>query len=205
MILAIPLPSLLLRRLRSTVSTLAQSGPAVSRDRTAHRGPGTPAGLPVINELYHARRLGLVRLALLMVDDLATAEDIVQDVFAALYRRHGADLRTVADPDAYLTSGVMNAARSALRRRRTARAYVPPPAGTAPAAEDQMLLADGDREVLGALRELTVRQRQVLVLRYWSELSEQEIADVLHVSRGTVKSTASRALTILRGLLGERR
>ncbi|MGA5300583.1 RNA polymerase sigma factor [Nucisporomicrobium flavum] len=192
MILAIPLPSLLLRRLRSSVSTPV-------------RRPSAPDGPPAINELYHARRLGLVRLAVLMVDDLATAEDIVQDVFAALYRRHGADLRTVADPEAYLTSGVMNAARSALRRRRTARAYVPPPAGTAPAAEEQMLLADGDREVLGALGELTVRQRQVVVLRYWSELSEQEIADVLHVSRGTVKSTASRALTILRGLLGERR
>ena len=68
-----------------------------------------------------------------------------------------------------------------------------------------MLLGQGDREVLAALRELTVRQRQVMVLRYWSELSEQEIADALHVSRGTVKSTASRALTILRGLLGERR
>ena len=192
MILAIPLPSLLLRRLRSDVST-----PVGGRQ--------APDGPPAINELYHARRLRLVRLALLMVDDLATAEDIVQDVFAALYRRHGADLRTVSDPEAYLTSGVMNAARSALRRRRTARAYVPPPAGTAPAAEDEMLLSEGDREVLGALRELTVRQRQVLVLRYWSELSEREIADVLHVSRGTVKSTASRALTILRGLLGERR
>ncbi|UQU63051.1 sigma-70 family RNA polymerase sigma factor [Couchioplanes caeruleus] len=192
MILAIPLPSLLLRRLRASVSTPVRQRPA-------------PAGPPPINELYQARRLGLVRLAVLMVDDLATAEDIVQDVFAALYRRHGADLRTVTDPEAYLTSGVMNAARSALRRRRTARAYVPPPAGTAPAAEEQMLLADGDREVLGALGELTVRQRQVVVLRYWSELSEQEIADVLHVSRGTVKSTASRALTILRGLLGEPR
>ena len=189
MILAIPLPSLLLRRLRSDVSTPV-------RREAGSDGP------PAINELYHAR---LVRLAPLMVDDLATAEDIVQDVFAALYRRHGADLRTVSDPEAYLTSGVMNAARSALRRRRTARAYVPPPAGTAPAAEDEMLLSEGDREVLGALRELTVRQRQVLVLRYWSELSEREIADVLHVSRGTVKSTASRALTILRGLLGERR
>jgi RNA polymerase sigma factor (sigma-70 family) len=59
--------------------------------------------------------------------------------------------------------------------------------------------------VLAALAELTVRQRQVVVLRYWSELSEQEIAEVLRVSRGTVKSTASRALGILRGLLGERR
>jgi RNA polymerase sigma-70 factor (sigma-E family) len=189
-----PLPAPLLRLLRSVMSG---SAPAV-------RGAGGD-GPPAINELYHARRLSLVRLAVLMVDDLPTAEDIVQDVFAALYRRHGASLDTVADPHAYLTTGVMNAARSALRRRRSARAYVPPRPGLAPAAEDEVLLSHGDREVLAALAELTVRQRQVMVLRYWSELSEREIAEVLHVSCGTVKSTASRALTILRGRLGERR
>ncbi|MFI5492151.1 RNA polymerase sigma factor [Actinoplanes sp. NPDC051859] len=194
MTLAFPLVRPLVRWWRS-----ALSGSVGAARRTPSSGP------PPINELYQARRLRLVRLAVLMVDDLGTAEDIVQDVFAALYRRHGAELRSVADPDAYLTSGVMNAARSALRRRRTARAYVPPPPGTAPAAEEQVLSGQSDPEVLSALGKLTVRQRQVLVLRYWSELSEQEIADVLHVSRGTVKSTAHRAVEILRNLLGERR
>ena len=121
MTFVLPLPAPLLRWLRSVMS-----GPSPVGARPRRDGP------PAINELYHARRLSLVRLAVLMVDDLATAEDIVQDVFAALYRRHGADLRTVADPDAYLTAGVMNAARSALRRRRSARAYVPPPPGLAP-------------------------------------------------------------------------
>ncbi|MFI5933517.1 RNA polymerase sigma factor [Actinoplanes sp. NPDC051494] len=192
------LPAPLLRWLRAVVSG---SGAPV-RDTA---GPGEGSGPPAINELYHARRLSLVRLAVLMVDDLPTAEDIVQDVFAALYRRHGSSLNTIADPDAYLTSGVLNAARSALRRRRTARAYVPPPPDAAPAAEDQVLLAVEDRQVMDALRGLTARQRQVVVLRYWSELSEQEIAETLRVSRGTVKSTASRALTILRDQLGDRR
>ncbi|MEV6300851.1 sigma-70 family RNA polymerase sigma factor [Actinoplanes sp. NPDC051861] len=168
------------------------------------RAAAGPSGPPAINELYHARRLSLVRLAVLMVDDLPTAEDIVQDVFTALYRKHGADLRAVADPHAYLVAGVTNAARSALRRRRTARAYVAPAVGAAPAAEDEALLGEGDREVLRAMRGLTHRQRQVLVLRYWSELSEQEIAEVMRVSRGTVKSTAHRALSVLRGILGER-
>ena len=183
----------LLRLLRAVVS----GTPAPRRGAAGGDGP------PPINELYHARRLSLVRLAVLMVDDLPTAEDIVQDVFAALYRRHGAELRTVADPHAYLTTGVMNAARSALRRRRSARAYVAPPPGIAPAAEDEALLAEGDRTVLAALGRLTARQRQIVVLRYWSELSEQEIADVLQVSPGTVKSTAHRALAILRGLLSQ--
>jgi RNA polymerase sigma factor (sigma-70 family) len=159
-----------------------------------------------IDELFRERRLGLVRLAVLMVDDLPTAEDIVQDVFARLHRRHGNELRDVADPNAYLTAGVMNAARSVLRRRRVARAYLPPVRGLAPAAEDEALalLGEGDREVIRALGRLTTRQRQVIVLRYWSELSEQEIADTLRVSTGTVKSTAHRALALLRGWLGER-
>jgi RNA polymerase sigma-70 factor (sigma-E family) len=167
-------------------------------------GAQPPAPQPTIDELYHARRLSLVRLAVLMVDDLPTAEDIVQDVFAALFRRHGAQLRSVSDPHAYLTAGVMNAARSALRRRRSARSYRAPAPGTMPAAEDLALLSEGDREVIDALGTLTVRQRQVLVLRYWSQLSEEEIADALRISRGTVKSTASRAIALLRRRLERR-
>jgi RNA polymerase sigma factor (sigma-70 family) len=203
MTLVLPLPTSLLRWLRSGLS-----GPVPPVRVTGGDGPQPEPqqeGPPTINQLYHARRLSLVRLAVLMVDDLPTAEDIVQDVFAALYRRHGADLRTVDDPHAYLTAGVTNAARSALRRRRTARDYVPPPPGVSPAAEDLALLGEADRGVLEALARLTVRQRQVVVLRYWAQLSEDEIAGALRVSRGTVKSTAARALTILRGLLGGRR
>jgi RNA polymerase sigma factor (sigma-70 family) len=166
-----------------------------------HSGGAPPEAGPSLDELYHARRLSLVRLAVLMVDDLPTAEDIVQDVFARLVRRHGTDLTAISDPHAYLTAGVMNGARSALRRRRSARSYRAPAPGVMPAAEDLALLRHGDFVVLQALAELTVRQRQVVVLRYWSELSEQEIADTLRVSRGTVKSTASRAITILRTVL----
>jgi RNA polymerase sigma factor (sigma-70 family) len=96
---------------------------------------------------------------------------------------------------------VMNAARSALRRRRSARSYLPPRPEASPGADEQAVLREGDQQVIDALRQLTVRQRQVLVLRYWSELSELEIAEALSVSRGTVKSTASRALARLRALL----
>lgn len=179
--------------------------------RWARRAVSSPSvsarpAAPALDELFRERRLGLVRLAVLMVDDLPTAEDIVQDVFARLHRRHGSRLHDVADPNAYLTAGVMNAARSVLRRRRVARAYLPPSRDPAPAAEDEalLLLGEGDREVIRALGRLTPRQRQVMVLRYWSELSEREIAEVLRVSTGTVKSTAHRALALLRGHLGER-
>ncbi|TQK50728.1 RNA polymerase sigma-70 factor (sigma-E family) [Streptomyces sp. SLBN-118] len=159
----------------------------------------TPAALgkPRIDELYHHRRLGLVRLALLLVDDLPTAEDVVQDAFAALYHRHGDQLARLDDPEAYLRTSVLNTARSVLRRRRTARAHTPERVGHAPPAEEAVLLREEHREVLHALRRLTQRQREVLILRYWSNLTEAEIADALGLSRGTVKSTASRALDAL--------
>lgn len=168
-------------------------------DRAGH-GPGTAAftpGDPTIDDLYHHRRLSLVRLALLLVDDLPTAEDVVQDAFAALFRRYGGQLAGLDDPEAYVRTCVVNAARSVLRRRRTVRAYVPEPEGHAPAAEEYVLLHEEHREVLEALRSLTRRQREVLVLRYWSHLTETQIAETLGVSCGTVKSTASRALKAL--------
>jgi RNA polymerase sigma factor (sigma-70 family) len=68
--------------------------------------------------------------------------------------------------------------------------------------EGKALLADEHREVLAALRQLSKRQREVLVLRYWMNLSEAEIADTLDISRGAVKSIASRALVALHGRLG---
>ena len=189
MIFVLPMPTSLLRWKRA-----AAPGPVVT---------AAPAA-PAIDELYRERRLPLVRLALLMVDDLPTAEDLVQDVFTRLYRRHGTQLDAVTDPNAYLVSAVMNAARSALRRRRITRAYLPPRQDPVPAAEDEALLGAGDREVIGALSRLTTRQRQVIVLRYWSGLSEREIADTLRITTGTVKSTAHRALTLLRTQLGEK-
>jgi RNA polymerase sigma-70 factor (sigma-E family) len=155
-----------------------------------------PTPTATVAELYRDRRLGLVRLAVLLVDDLPTAEDVVQDAFAAVYRRHGPVLQDVGNAGAYLSTAVVNTARTVLRRRRFARA-VPFRRSTGPAVEEGLLLAEEHREVLDALAKLTPRQREVLVLRYWSELSEAQIADALGLSRGTVKSTASRALDAL--------
>ncbi|WP_244206533.1 SigE family RNA polymerase sigma factor [Streptomyces swartbergensis] len=149
------------------------------------------------SELYHHRRLALVRLALLLVDDLPTAEDVVQDAFAALLHRHGRRLSGLDDPEAYLRTSVVNSARSVLRRRRTARAYIPERQHHVPSADQSVLLAETHQEVINALQHLTRRQREVLVLRYWSDLTEAQIADTLGVSRGTVKSTANRALNAL--------
>ncbi|MFI5758647.1 SigE family RNA polymerase sigma factor [Streptomyces sp. NPDC051569] len=164
-------------------------------DPPARGGPSATG--TTIDDLYHHRRLGLVRLALLLVDDLPTAEDVVQDAFAALFRRHGDRLTGLDDPEAYVRTSVVNGARSVLRRRRTVRAHAPEREGHAPPAEEHVLIREEHREVLDALRHLSRRQREVLVLRYWSHLTEAQIADTLGVSCGTVKSTASRALKAL--------
>ena len=150
--------------------------------------------------LFGAHRLRLVRLAVLLVDDLGTAEDLVQDAFAGLMARAHA----LEDPDkavGYLRTSVVNGARSALRRRRTARAYAVPHEPHHPGPDDVAVLADEHRAVWQAVQRLAPRQREVLVLRYWSELSERQIAEPLGISTGTVKSTASRAMDALERML----
>ncbi|WP_308120565.1 RNA polymerase sigma factor [Streptomyces bambusae] len=174
---------------------------AYGHGHTRGRGDADGERPPTVSELYHAHRLRMVRLAVLLVDDLATAEDVVQDAFTALYRRHGEHITEVDNALGYLRTAVVNTSRSVLRRRRTVRGWTPPPAGEAPSAEDSVVLDEAHREVLAALARLTPRRRQVLVLRYWAELSEAEIATTLGISRGAVKSNASRALDALERIL----
>ena len=163
--------------------------------------PGADVQAPTFEQLYTTQRLALVRLAVLLVDEVPLAEDIVQEAFAELHARWS----RLADPHkalAYLRTSVVNGCRSALRRRRTARAHTPPHEPPLDSPEAELVLAEDQREVLAAVRRLPERQRQVLVLRYWSDLSEAEIAAVLGITRGTVKSTASRALDSVERTLG---
>jgi RNA polymerase sigma factor (sigma-70 family) len=118
----------------------------------------------------------------------------VHDAFAALHRRW----ESLADPSAasaYLSASVANGARSVLRRRRVALRHlrVSEPEA-APAADVAALLADEHRSVVEAVRKLPHRQQQVVVLRYWSGLSESQIANALGIAIGTVKSNAARGL-----------
>jgi RNA polymerase sigma-70 factor (sigma-E family) len=150
-----------------------------------------------VTHLYAAHYRSLVRLAALLLHDAATAEEVVQDSFVAM---HGA-WRRLADPDralAYLRQSVVNRSRSALRRRTVALRHAPRPAPDAASAEHSALVALEHAEVMAALRRLPPRQREVLVLRYYADLSEAEIADAIGISRGSVKSHASRAMATLR-------
>jgi RNA polymerase sigma-70 factor (sigma-E family) len=148
-----------------------------------------------------------VRLALLMVGDLPTAEDVVEDVYASLHSRWG-KVAACEAPLPYVRAAVLNGCRTVLRRQGIARRVgvlhrASLHEETLASAESEVILSEDRRQVLAALARLPRRRREVLVLRYYLGLSEAEIAVVLGVSAGTVKSTAARALAALARDLGE--
>jgi RNA polymerase sigma-70 factor (sigma-E family) len=169
---------------------------------------GVQAGVPTagvtadqaISELYHVHWNRLVRLATLLTRDASVAEEIVQDSFVALHRRWG-KLAEHASAAAYLRTSVVNGSRSALRHRgveeRHRQPGPPEPAGP----EEHAVRADADSRVMAALRTLSRRQQEVLVLRYYGDYSEQDIASTLGLSKGAVKSHAHRGLAALRDAL----
>jgi RNA polymerase sigma-70 factor (sigma-E family) len=159
-----------------------------------------PAPAEAVTALYQAHALGLIRLAVVMLGDRAAAEDVVQEAFCGLYRRwHG-----LSDPGkalSYVRSSVINGCRSVLRRRRRQASLAGDPPGES--AEARALVGEEHRQVLTAIRSLPARQREALVLRFYLDLDEEEIAASMRISRGTVKSTTSRALAALGRMLGE--
>jgi RNA polymerase sigma-70 factor (sigma-E family) len=163
-----------------------------------------------LDEAFRSHRAELVRVAAFILGDRCAAEDVVQDVFVRLHERADRSGRTElmnGDPQYYLRAAVINGCRSTLRRRRLIHRHVEqqgqqstcPPLTT----EEAALLDEDRRRVLGALATLPRRRREVLVLRFYLELSEAEIADTLGISPGTVKSTAARGLAALARQLRE--
>jgi RNA polymerase sigma-70 factor (sigma-E family) len=147
--------------------------------------------------LYTAHYRSLVRVAALLLHDVPAAEDVVQDAYVAMH----ASWRKLRDPDkalAYLRQAVVNRARSRLRHLKVVDRKAPAPMPDAASAEHGALAALERDAVLAALRRLPTRQREVLVLRYYSDLSEAQIADALGISAGAVKSHASRGIAALR-------
>ena len=159
-----------------------------------------------LEELYAAHWRQLVRLAFLLVRDVGTAEEVAQDAFVAMHGRWG-KLRDNDKALAYLRQTVVNRSRSVLRHRvvvdRHLRAAGSRPPEAAPDADTGALDAARRSAVLHALGQLPDRQREVLVLRHYLDLSEAEIADALGIARGSVKSHASRGSAALRDLLEE--
>jgi RNA polymerase sigma factor (sigma-70 family) len=209
----------------------------------ADRAPASvPRSTVDLESAYRDQYASLVRLASILVDDVGTCEEVVQEAFVRVWQRGGA-LREADRLPAYLRSAVLNGARSHLRKvvvRRRHLSSVPPPgagsrddtgagagAGTGAGAgaaagrgagaagrgagtdveavgtdtgegpEAGAVASDETRQVLAALRTLPDRQREVLALRYYMDLSEAEIAVTLGISPGSVKTHAHRGLATL--------
>ena len=144
------------------------------------------------DDFYEERWPYAFRLAALMTHDAEAGADIAQDVFANMSRRW----TTIERPDAYLQRGLTNACSNWRRSARTA------------ARKLHLLVARGDDELLfdglaDAVARLPFRQRAVIVLRYYADLSETEIARALDCRPGTVKSLGSRALAELSTEVGK--
>ena len=179
-------------------------GPSeVTLDAGLDPGPDADSAL---EQLYAAHWRRLVRLAVLLLHDQGAAEEVVQDAFVAMHGRW----RSLRDPDkalAYLRQSVVNRSRSALRHRGVVERYVArqsPVVLNDDPADLPALATDRRTAVLDALRTLPTRQREVLALRHYLELSEAEIAETLGISRGSVKAHASRGSAALRLLLADR-
>jgi RNA polymerase sigma-70 factor (sigma-E family) len=151
--------------------------------------------------LYQAHYQPLVRLGALVVGDFGTAEEVVQDTFAAM---HG-DWRLLRDTDKalpYLRRSVVNRSRSVLRHRAAADKCAPKPPDAPRAEQGTLTLLEGSA-VVYALRGLPTRQREAIVLRYYADLPDAGIAKAMGISRGAVKRHTARAISALRTVLAE--
>jgi RNA polymerase sigma-70 factor (sigma-E family) len=153
-----------------------------------------------VTALYQAHALGLTRLAHVMLGDKPSAEDVVQEAYCGLYRNWA----RLADPAAalpYLRASVLNGCRSVIRwrRLRASKTLYEPAAAS---AESVVLTGEEHRSVLAALRKLPARQREVLTMRFYLHVSDEEIAQVMGISPSTVRSTSHRALAALGRMLG---
>jgi len=153
-----------------------------------------------LTALYAAHYPKLVRIAALLLDDIGASEEVVQDAYVKM---HGAwrRIREPAAAEGYLRTTVVNLARSRLRHRMVVAKHPPKPMPDAPSAEHGALVKIERDRVIRALRTLPPRQRECLVLRYYADLSEAQIAAAMGISAGAVKSHASRGMAALRSAI----
>jgi RNA polymerase sigma-70 factor (sigma-E family) len=148
-------------------------------------------------ELYTLHYRRLVRAAWLLVRDVPTAEEVVQDAFVSMndaWQR----LRDAENALAYMRQVVVNRSRSVLRHQMVVEKYLEDAPRDMPSAEHGALVSLQRDAVVTALQRLTARQREAIVLRYYADLSETEIAETMGISRGAVNSHTSRGMAALR-------
>lgn len=172
------------------------SQPAVPRDGEADRA---------VAALFAEQQVAMVRLAVLLGAD--DAEDVVAEAFYQLYRRWRR-LRNTAAATAYLRSSVVNLTRMRIRHLQVTRRHLERVGDRIPTIESGeagAILRDDQRALVAAVGELPARQREALVLRFWLDLSEREIAEAMGVTAGSVKVHVSRGMAMLTRKLEERR
>ena len=155
-----------------------------------------------VGALYQATALGLIRLAYVILGYRQAAEDVVQEAFIGLFRRWDR-LSNVEGAEYYVRVCVLNGCRSALRRRSVIGSqvlYELP----APSAEVAVLGNEERAELIRAIDQLPRRQRETVVLRYYLDLPDDEIATLMGISPSTVRSTVHRALESVGRRLKER-
>ena len=153
-----------------------------------------------VTQLYSNHYRSLVRLAGLLVRDEPTAEEVVQECFIAMHDGWQR-LREEDKALSYLKQAVVNRSRSVLRHRSVVDRNAPKPAPDMPSAEQGAITGLERSAVISALRALPDRQRQALVLRYYADLSEAQIAEMMGISKGAVKSHTARGMSSLRAVL----
>jgi RNA polymerase sigma-70 factor (sigma-E family) len=153
-----------------------------------------------VSQLYATHYRALVRLAVLLVRDTPTAEEVVQDAIVATHEGWHR-IRDGEKTLAYLRQAVVNRSRSVLRHRTVADKNLQEAPPDMPSAEHGALTLLDRSAVVSALRELPVRQREAIVLRYYADLSEAQIAETMGISKGAVKSHTSRGMSSLRAVL----
>ncbi len=156
-----------------------------------------------VTALFDQHYPGLVRMAVLLGAGV-DAEDVVAEAFYELYRRWPR-LRDPQAAPSYLRSVVCNLTRMRLRHLQVVRRHPDQPTTDIGSAEQEVVLREDQSEVIAALQTLPNRQRQALVLRYWLDLKEAEVAASMGISCGAVKAHTSRGMAALTRILSERR
>ena len=186
-------------------STAAEGGKTSTADvtvplRAVATEPGAWSADLAVTELYSVQYKALVRLAAMLVRDTSTAEEVVQEAFIAMHDGWHR-LKDAEKALAYLRQAVVNRSRSVLRHRMVVEKNAPKPAPDMPSAEHGAMALLERSAVIAALRGLPERQREAIVLRYYADLSEAEIAAAMEISRGAVKSHTARAMAALKAVL----
>jgi len=153
-----------------------------------------------VMELYAQHYRALVRLAAVLVRDTPTAEEVVQDAFVAMHDGWHR-LKDTEKALAYLRQAVVNKSRSVLRHRMVVEKTLQDAPPDMPSAEHGAFALLERSAVIAALRDLPPRQKEAIVLRYYLDLSEAEIADAMRITRGAVKSHTFRGMAALRAAL----